>query len=107
MAANPEQPSPSDRTSLRDAGLRRVRHASRWLAGGAVVLTGAFAGIAATSSKQTTTTSTTTSAGGGSTQPQTQRYEQDDDGGATLQAPAQAPQQAPSTSAPQSSSGAS
>lgn len=102
MAANPEQPSPSDRTSLRDAGMRRVRHASRWLAGGAVVLTGAFAGIAATSTQQSDSTTSTATAGG-----TTQAQSAQDDGGATLQAPSQAPQQASSDSTPQSSSGAS
>lgn len=104
MAANPEQ-NPTDRTSLRDAGLRRIRNARRWLAGGAVVLTGVFAGVAGATTHHSSSTAT---------QPQVSSQSDDDggsssddSGGAQLQAPTQAPQQAPSTSQPQSSSGAS
>lgn len=78
--------------------MRRLRSATRWLAGGAVVLTGAFAGLAAHSTHQTASTA--------SGQAAPVRSE-DDDGGSTLQAPAQAPQQAPGNAAPQASSGAS
>lgn len=115
MAANPEQ-NPSDRTSLRDAGLRRIRNARRWLAGGAVVLTGAFAGVAGTTTHNSSSTATQPPAasqsddGGGSigtTNGTTSTNGSDSSGGAQLQAPSQAPQQAPSTAQPQSSSGAS
>lgn len=122
MDANDRQTT-SDRTSLRDAGLRRIRHASRWLAGGAVVLTGAFAGLAGASTKSSQSAGDAAGSGGGAaaTAPaQTQQFD-DDDGGdgfdgderrfdgdrAQLQQPAQPPQQAPSGSAPQSSTGAS
>lgn len=97
MSASPAQ-DPDDRTSLRDAGLRRIRDTRRWLAGGAVVLTGAFAGIAAqtTPGAASTTGSTGSSVASGATST---------DSGATLQAPSEAPQS--SAAAPQASSGAS
>lgn len=106
MEANSEQARP-DRRSLRDAGLRRIRRVSRWLAGGAVVLTGAFAGLAASATKH----SSATADGAGSQQVSQQQPGDDgegfDDGGARLQAPTQAPGQAPGGAVPQTSSGAS
>ena len=118
MSATPHR-DPEDRTSLRDAGLRRLRDTRRWIAGGAVVLTGAFAGLAAFGAKHDN------SASAGATQgAQSSQTDSSGDGGlgggfgagggfdrsgggAQLQSPSQAPQQAPGGSAPQSRSCAS
>lgn len=102
MAAN-RDPRRADRTSLRDAGIRRVRTASRWLAGGAVVLTGAFAGLAATTTRAKP--SATVPATNATQQPASSQH--DSSGSAQLQAPSQAPQQTQSGAQPNASSGAS
>ena len=108
----------------RDAGVRRVHRATRWLLVGAVGLTGAIAGVAAqqtlpasaSDSKAATTASSTygTDDGSGYTDDggdyETDDGYEHDDGGSysgAPQAPAQAPQSAPQSTAPSASSGAS
>jgi hypothetical protein len=47
MAADQRAPRRHDRTSLRDAALRRLQRSNRWLIAGSVALTGVFAEVAA------------------------------------------------------------
>lgn len=105
--------TPDPRLTRRDAGLRRVRMARRWMAGGAVVLTGAFAGLAARGTHATATTSATGSAASptsssdstsSSSSSRSESQSRSGDG-ATLQAPSSPPQA--SAAGPQASSGAS
>jgi hypothetical protein len=121
----PGEPGSEERASLRDAGLRRLRDARRWIAGGAVVLTGAFAGLAALASKHDGSATASASSAGSQQASQAQgtadgnSFDEDngfgDDGGgvdrsgggARLQGPSQLPEQAPGSAAPHSSSGAS
>ncbi len=115
--------------SLRDAGVRRVRSATRWLAAGAVALTGVLAGVAAhgTASSSASTGGTglaaAQSSGTASGYDDGSSYGYDDNAGgyggdegysqddgsygAAPQAPAQAPQPVPQPVTPAVSSGAS
>ena len=126
MPIPPHGPIPLDEQARaaaeRDAGVRRVHRATRWLFVGAVGLTGAIAGVAAqqtlpvsaSASSGATASASASGAGSGYTD-DGGGYETDDgyeydDGGSysgAPQAPAQAPQSAPQATAPSASSGAS
>jgi hypothetical protein len=134
MAIPPHEASPlaeaARAAAERDAGVRRVRRATRWLAAGAVGLTGALAGVVAQQTLPASASSTraaaataqgsaSSEASGGYATEDGSAYGSDDgsyangyedDGGtysSAPQAPAQAPQPAPQTVAPSASSGAS
>jgi hypothetical protein len=127
MPIPPHGPIPLDEQARaaaeRDAGVRRVRRATRWMVAGAIGLTGAIAGVAAqqtlpasasTSKSATTASSDGASSGytddGGSPYDDGSGYSYDDGEGTysgAPQAPAQAPQSAPQAVAPSTSSGAS
>lgn len=123
MPIPPHGPIPLDEQTRaaaeRDAGVRRVHRATRWLVVGAVGLTGAIAGVAAqqtlpvSASASSDATASASASDAGYTDDG--EYESDDgyehdDGGSysgAPQAPAQAPQSAPQAAAPSASSGAS
>ena len=127
MPIPPHRPIPLDEQARaaaeRDAGVRRVRRATRWMVAGAVGLTGAIAGVAAqqtlpasaSTSKSATTASSESGSSSGYTDDGSATYDDGsgytyDDGGSysgAPQAPAQAPQSAPQAVAPSTSSGAS
>lgn len=92
MAIRPE-PTPSEQASLRAAGMRRARAATRWLAGGAVVVTGAFTGLLAPAARDAEST-TGSSYASASAPPRPADAATDATVGrvgATLQPPARAP----------------
>lgn len=121
MPIPPHGPIPLDEqahaAAERDAGVRRVRRATRWLVVGAVGLTGSIAGIAAqqtlpasaSTSEAATTASSTYGTDDGGGYETDDGYEYDDGGSysGAPQAPAQAPQSAPQATAPSATSGAS
>ena len=128
MAFPPHDPTPRDEATeaaaLRDAGVRRVRCATRWLAAGAIGLTGAIAGFvvqqspptkasaASDSSSASSGASSSSSSGSsqdGSSSSDDQSYGYDDGGtySGSPQAPQQAPQSAQQSATPSTSSGAS
>lgn len=123
MPIPPHGPIPLDEQARaaaeRDAGVRRVRRATRWMIAGAVGLTGAIAGVAAQQTlpvSASTPKSATTASSSGYTDDDGSTYDDRsgstyDDGEGTYsgapQAPAQAPQSAPQSVAPSASSGAS
>lgn len=140
MAIPPHDPGPrkqaAEAAAQRDAGVRRVRSTTRWLAAGAIGLTGALAGVVSQQGLPAKAATTSSGAGAapagaasdssGYAQSQDEgSYGSDegssgyddgsggygyDDGGSysgAPQAPQEAPQQAPQSVAPSTSSGAS